>query len=67
MIYFMFQIETLFLSEQITGYRSGALAKIRDKFRTKLNEFSYVILQFRLNSFKNFITMRITLENVVAR
>ena len=40
----MFVFETVFISEQIAQYRSGALLEISDKFITKLNFFNYMIL-----------------------
>ena len=46
----MFVVETVLISEQITDYRFGALLKISDKFITKLNVFSYIILHFRLKT-----------------
>ena len=49
--------ETVFISEQITENRFGALLEISDKFMTKFNFFSSIILQFRLKTimydFKN--------------
>ena len=53
----MFAIETVFISEQITEYRFGGLLEISHKFGTKLNVYSYMILQFSLNSLENFITV----------
>ena len=43
-----FVFETVFISEQITENSSGALLEISEKCITKLNVFSYLILQFRL-------------------
>ena len=43
-----FVFETTFISEQIAENRFGALLEISDKFITKLNVFSYMILQFLL-------------------
>ena len=45
-----FVFETAFISEQIAGNRFGALLEIIDKFITKFNVFSYMILQFRLKT-----------------
>ena len=42
--------ETAFISEQIAENRFGALLEISDKFITKFNVFSYMILQFRLKT-----------------
>ena len=46
----MFVFDTVFISEQIVEHRFGALLEISDKFITKLNVFSYMILQFRLKT-----------------
>ena len=43
-----FVFETTFMSEQIAENRFGDLLEISDKFITKFNVFSYMILQFRL-------------------
>ena len=43
--------ETVFVSEQIAENKFGALLEISDKFITKLNAFSYKILQFRFRKF----------------
>ena len=45
----MLVIETVFISEQITEY-IGALFEISDKFITKLNVMSHMILQLRLQT-----------------
>ena len=45
-----FVFETVFISEQIKENRSGALLESSDKFVTKFNFFSYMILQFRLKT-----------------
>ena len=45
-----FVFETTFISEQIAENRFGALLEISDKFITKFNIFSYMILQFRLKT-----------------
>ena len=45
-----FVFETVFISEQIAENRFGALLEISDKFITKFNVFSYMILQFRLKT-----------------
>ena len=46
----MFVFETVFISEQTAENRLGALLEISDKFTTKLNVFSYMILHFRLKT-----------------
>ena len=45
-----FVFKTAFISEQIAKNRFGALLEISDKFTTKFNVFSYMILQFRLKA-----------------
>ena len=45
-----FVFETVFISEQIAENRFGALLEISDKFITKFNVFSYMILQFRFKT-----------------
>ena len=40
--------ETAFISEQIAENRFGALLEISDKFITKFNVFSYMILQKKI-------------------
>ena len=45
-----FVFETAFISEQIAENRFGALLEISDKFITKFNVFSYMILQFRFKT-----------------
>ena len=45
-----FVFETTFISEQIADNRFGALLEISDKFITKFNVFSCMILQFRLKT-----------------
>ena len=45
-----FVFETVFISEQIAENRFGALLEISDKFITKFNVFSYMVLQFRLKT-----------------
>ena len=47
-IRFVFQTE--FISEQIAEKRFGDLLEISNKFISKFNVFSYIILQFRLNT-----------------
>ena len=42
--------ETAFITEQIAENRSGTLLEISDKFITKFNVFSYMILQFRFKT-----------------
>ena len=46
--------ETVFISEKITENMLGALLAISNKFISKLNVFSYMILQFRLKQFGKF-------------
>ena len=45
-----FVFETAFISEQIAENRFGALLENRDKFITKFNIFSNMILQLRLKT-----------------
>ena len=45
-----FVFETVFILYQIAENRCGFLLEISDKFTTKLNVFSYMILQFRLKT-----------------
>ena len=45
-----FVFETAFISQQIAENRFGTLLEISDKFITKFNVFSYMILQFRLKT-----------------
>ena len=45
-----FIYEAAFIAEQIVENRFGALLEISDKFITKFNVFSYMILQFRLKA-----------------
>ena len=45
-----FVFETAFISDQIVDNRFGALLEISDKFITKFNVLSYMILQFRLKA-----------------
>ena len=42
----LFVTEAVFISEQITECRFGALLEISDTFSFKLNVFSYMILQY---------------------
>ena len=42
---FLFVIEVVFISEQITKCSFGALLEISDTFTSKLNVFSYMIFQ----------------------
>ena len=42
--------ETVFISEQVAENRFEALLEISDKFITKLNAFSYMILHFRVKT-----------------
>ena len=46
----MFVFEIVFISELIAEYIFGGLFKISDKFITKLDVFSYMILQFRFKT-----------------
>ena len=45
-----FVFETAFISDQIADNSFGALLEISDKFITKFNVLSYMILQFRLKA-----------------
>ena len=45
-----FVFETVFISKQIAENRFGDLLEISDKFISKFNVFSYMILQFRLKA-----------------
>ena len=58
-----FVFETAFISEQIPDNRFGALSEISDNFITKFNILSYMILQFRLKSLKNFKTIMYDFKN----
>ena len=49
---FVFQIP--FISEQIAENKFWALLETSDKFITKFNVFSYMILKFRLKQFGKF-------------
>ena len=52
-----FIYEAAFIAEQIVENRFGALLEISDKFITKFNVFSYMLLQFRfkqLGKFQNY-------------
>ena len=61
----MFVFETTFISEQIAENRFGALLEISDKFITKFNVFSYMILQFRLKTvWKNWKPYCLTFKTV---
>ena len=44
------EFETAFILELIAENRFGALLEVSDKFITKFNVFSYIILQFRLKT-----------------
>ena len=60
----MFVFETVFISEQTVENRFGTLLEIRDKFITKLNVFSCMILQFRLKTvLENFIIILYDFKN----
>ena len=39
----LFVIEAVFISEQVTEWRFGALLETSDAFSSKLNAFSYMI------------------------
>ena len=45
-----FVFEAVFILEQIAGNSFGAFLEISDKFITKFNVFSYMILQFRIKT-----------------
>ena len=45
-----FVSETVFISEQIRENRFGALLEISDKFITRFNVSSYMVLQIRLKT-----------------
>ena len=45
-----FVSETVFISEQIRENRFGALLEISDKFITKFNVSSYMVLHIRLKT-----------------
>ena len=47
----------LFILEQTKEHRFGVLLEISDKVNTKLNVFSYVILQCWLNILEHFVTI----------
>ena len=49
-----FVFETVFISEQIAENRFGALLEISDKFITKFNVFSYIVLWFRTKTVWKF-------------
>ena len=54
-----------FISEQIAENRFGDLLEISDKFVTKFNVLSYMILQFRLKTvWKNSKPYCMTLKTV---
>ena len=60
-----FVFETAFIPDQIAENRLGALLEIRDKFITKFNVFSYMILHFRLKTvWKNFKPYYMTSKTV---
>ena len=46
-------IGTVFISEQMTGYRFEAVLGISDKISTKLKVFNCMILQWLLNILEN--------------
>ena len=58
-----FVFETTYITEQIEENRFGALLKISDKFITKFNVFSYIILRFRLKTVWNFKTILCNFKN----
>ena len=45
-----FVFETTFISEKIAENRFGVLLESSEKFISKFNDFSYMILQFRLKT-----------------
>ena len=45
-----FVFETVFISEQIAENKFRALLEISDKFMSRFNVFSFMILQFRLKT-----------------
>ena len=53
----MFITEAAFISKQIKEYRFKALLEISDKFSSKLNYSSYIILQCWFNILENNITV----------
>ena len=60
----MFVFETVFISEQTVENKFGTLLEISDKFITKLNDFSCMILQFRLKTvLENFIIILYDFKN----
>ena len=60
-----FVFETVFISEQIADNRFGDFLEISDKFITKFNVFSYMILRFRLETvWKTSKPCCMTLETV---
>ena len=60
-----FVFETVFFSEQVTAKRFGALFEISDKFITKFNCFSYMVLQFMLKIVWKISKPCMTLKTVV--
>ena len=50
-------LKTVFISDQISEYKFGALLEISDDFSTKLNSFIYMISGLRLKSLDNFVTI----------
>ena len=59
-----FVIEIIFILEQITEYSFGVLLEISDK-RSKLNVFSSMVLQYRLNILENFKAILYDFESKV--
>ena len=59
-----FVIGIIFILEQITEYRFGVLLEISDK-RSKLNVFSSIVLQNRLNILENFKAILYDFESKV--
>ena len=53
----MFITEAVFISKQLKEYRFKALLEISDKFSSKLNYSSYIILQCWFNILENNITV----------
>ena len=53
----------MLISEQTAESRFGALLEITDKYSSKLNVFSYTVLQFQLNNIlESFITIVYKIE-----
>ena len=63
----MFVFERAFISEQIAENSFGALLEISDKLITKLNVFSYMILQLRLKTVSKISKLYCITLKTVAR